>query len=50
MEKVDIQDVVIAANAFGSHKGHPRWNPIADINKDSIVNILDVALIAKNFG
>jgi len=48
--KVDIQDVAIAANAFGSSPSHPRWNPIADLNNDSIVNILDVVLIAKNFG
>ena len=48
--KVDIQDVVVAAKAFGSYLGHPRWNPLADINKDGIVNVIDIVLIAKNFG
>lgn len=48
--KVDIQDLAVAARAFGSYLGHPRWNPIADINRDDKVNIIDLVLIAKNFG
>jgi len=47
--KVDIQDIALAASAFGSYPGHPRWNPLADINKDGIVSIIDIVLIAKNF-
>jgi len=46
--KVDIRDVAVAAVAFGSHPGHLRWNPIADVNKDNTVNIVDIVLIAKN--
>jgi len=48
--KVDIQDISIAALAFGSCPDHPRWNPLADINKDNMVDISDLALIARNFG
>jgi len=48
--KVDVQDFAVAANAFGSCPGHRRWNPIADLNKDSIVNMIDMVLIARNFG
>lgn len=48
--KVDIQDVAVAASAFGSYPGHPRWNPIADMNKDNIVDVKDIVLIAINFG
>jgi len=48
--KVGIQDLAVAAKVFGSYPGHPRWNPIADINKDNTTNIVDLVLIAKNFG
>jgi parallel beta-helix repeat protein len=47
---VDISDVALAARAFGSRLGHPRWNIIADINLDGNVNIFDIAFIAKMFG
>jgi len=54
--KVDIRDISVAAQAFGTIAGDPRWNPDADITgtmylvPDGFVNIRDVALIAKNFG
>jgi len=48
--KVDIRDLAQAAQSFGSYLGHPRWNPIADINNDGKVDIRDLVLIAKNFG
>jgi hypothetical protein len=53
--KVDILDVATASLAFGSSPGHPRWNSIADITgpegePDGKVDILDLALIAINFG
>jgi parallel beta-helix repeat protein len=47
--KVDIRDIAVAASALGSYVGHPRWNPIADMNDDNRVNIVDLCLIAKNF-
>ena len=48
--KVDIKDIAIAASAFGSFPGHPKWNPIADTNQDSRIDIKDLALIAMHFG
>jgi len=54
--KVDIFDVALAAIAFGSYVGHPRWNPAADITgpiygvPDKQIDIRDIALIARNFG
>ena len=54
--KVDIRDVSLAALAFGTHAGDPRWNPDADITgiiylvPDGAVDIRDIALISKNFG
>lgn len=54
--KVDMRDIAIAAAAFGTHSGEPRWNPTADITgslylvPDGAVDMRDIALIAKNFG
>lgn len=35
-------------NAFGSNCNSPNWNPVADINKDRSVNILDLTLWSNN--
>jgi hypothetical protein len=43
-------DVQIIAAAFGTRPGEPRWNPVADVNKDGKVDLFDVALVASNFG
>jgi hypothetical protein len=48
--KVDIEDLVTVALAFGSYEGHERWNPDADLNDDGKVDIDDVVLVAKDFG
>lgn len=48
--KVDIKDVAELAKAFGSYPGHTRWNPDADLDGNEIVNIFDVAIVAKDFG
>ncbi len=48
--KIDIKDIGIAAVAFGSFPGHPRWNPDADINRDGKVSMKDIVIIASNFG
>ena len=48
--EVDMKDIAIAAMAFGSYPGHPRWNLIVDINQDNHVDMRDIALIARNFG
>lgn len=52
---IDITDIAIVAQAYGSYPGHTRWNPIADVTgfegePDSKVDILDVAFVAKRFG
>lgn len=47
---VDIKDLSIAAQAYGSYPGHPKWNSDADLNEDGKVDIRDLALIAKDFG
>lgn len=47
---VNIFDLAMVGEAFGSYPGHPRWNPIADMDQDNVVNIIDAGIIAKNFG
>jgi len=48
--EIDIRDITYAARAFGSYPSHPRWNPLCDFNCDYEVNLLDLTLIASNFG
>jgi hypothetical protein len=48
--KVDVGDVAIVAQAFGSNPTRPRWDPDADLNGDGIIDVTDIALVAKNFG
>ena len=48
--KVDIDDLVIAMQFFGSYSGHPRWNPPLDFNLDNNVDIRDCIMLEKHFG
>ncbi len=56
--KVDMEDLAIAAESYGSFTGYAGWNPHADITgppgangpPDGKVDIRDVAFIAKNLG
>jgi hypothetical protein len=40
----------MAARAYGSRLGEQRFEPDADVNNDGIVNILDMSLIARQYG
>jgi hypothetical protein len=48
--KVDVRDVALVASCLGSYAGHNRWDTGADINGDHKVNIVDVALVLRNYG
>jgi hypothetical protein len=48
--KVDIQDMTIVAVAYGSKSGDPNWNSIADVDKNGVVNIIDISMVAKDYG
>jgi hypothetical protein len=48
--KVNGKDISIAAKAFGTKPGDPRWNPDADVNGDGKVDGKDITMIARNFG
>jgi hypothetical protein len=47
---VNILDIFIVANAFGSRPGDENWNALADLNMDGTVNILDIFAVAWDFG
>ncbi len=47
---VDFLDIVAACLYFGSYPGHSRWNPVADLNFDSLIDIFDLVLVAINVG
>jgi len=49
-EVVNILDLGIFGKAYGSYPGHARWNPVADLDGNGVINILDGVTIAKNFG
>jgi len=48
--QVDMCDIGIAARAFGSSLGNPRWNSVADENEDNKINMLDIVVTIRNFG
>jgi len=48
--KVNMIDIAIVCAAFGSYPGHSGWNPVADVNKDHMVDLRDIAMVARRFG
>ena len=47
---VDLNDFYIISLAYGSRPGDPNWNRIADLNRDNIINILDLRTAARHYG
>jgi len=48
--KVNSIDAYWLGQAFGSQESSFGWNPAADLNFDSVVNIEDALLLAGNYG
>lgn len=48
--KVRVDDIYTAVEAFATDPTHPRWNPEADINDDGQVRVDDILAIALLFG
>lgn len=38
------------ARAFGCKPGDEKWNEIADLDKNGIINIIDISMVARDFG
>jgi parallel beta-helix repeat protein len=47
---VNLKDIALAALAFGENAKGSRWNLQADMNRNGEIDIIDIAIIAKNFG
>ena len=48
--KTDSYDVTVIVDAYGSHAGDETWNAICDMNNDSVINVIDVAMTCRVFG
>jgi len=48
--KVDMTDITIILDAFGTFIGHPRWNPNVDLFQDNKIDIADLILALDNYG
>ena len=48
---VDIYDIVLGVNAYGSVPGDPHWDPDCDIAEPyDVINIIDIVTIIKSYG
>lgn len=47
---VNLFDLVKVVIAFGSDPTGSSWNPACDLNGDNTIDILDLAIVAANFG
>jgi len=47
---VNTDDLLIMANAYKSHPGHEKWNLLADLDGNDLINIVDLCTVAKDYG
>jgi len=43
--RIDSRDLVALRNAYGAIPGQRRWNELADLNSDNIINLADLTLL-----
>jgi uncharacterized protein (DUF2141 family) len=48
--KVNMQDIMLVLDAFGSYPGHSRWNAACDLNGDGKVDMADLTIVLSSFG
>jgi len=47
---VDILDLIILSNAFGSTPEKPNWDERPDLKEDNKIDVFDLSILGKNFG
>jgi hypothetical protein len=47
--KVDMRDIASVLMAFDATPTSIDWNPNADLNRDLIINMVDVIIVCRNF-
>ena len=47
---VDLFDVLLFAQHFGSKQGETTWDPSLDMNGDGEIDIFDLIIVAHNYG
>jgi len=47
---VSVVDLTIVSLAYGYFEGEPGYDPVADINEDDIVDMRDIATVARHLG
>jgi hypothetical protein len=47
---INVIDLTLVSLAYGSFEGEPDYNPDADLNSDGIVDMKDMATVARNLG
>jgi hypothetical protein len=48
--QVQLEDVGLVGQAFGTSPGDARWNACADVSGDGVVDLMDVATTSSKFG
>lgn len=48
--QVNLQDLVLLANSYGSRPGDQKWSPNADINNNNNVDLSDLVILANHYG
>lgn len=49
-KEVETRDLAMTCYAQGSYPRDSRWKVVTDVNKDGTVDILDIALVAADYG
>jgi hypothetical protein len=48
--QVNVMDLTVVSMAYGWMQGEPNYNADADINKDGIVDMRDIRIVAYYLG
>jgi hypothetical protein len=46
---VDIDDLLVIRNAYGTTPGDDWWRPLVDVNQDEKIGIIDLVYMARNY-